>query len=146
MRSLPCLLLLTAALAASSCGGGGGSCSGGFCDGLTFGTGVTGTGFTLAGPSDTFSLAAQGSSGQIWFRLESATTFRTRAGRLYINYPGSPPVPYWQKDYAGLQSDGHLLLSSFRVTDKGSWDVVAYLVESSGTETRVANRELTITE
>lgn len=143
-------LLTSIAVVASGCGAGGGSCSGGFCDKLTFGTGITGTGFTLVGETDTFSVATLGSSGQIWFRLESSKAFGNKAARLYINSPGTPPTPYWQKDYSGLQADAHLLLSTFRVTDKGTYDVVAYLVEQVGPdigkETRVTNAQLVMTQ
>jgi hypothetical protein len=159
------LVTLTATLA-SACGpfgpttmtdagtpdAGRGTCgtSGGFCDKLALGTSFTG--FTLVGEASSFSLATTG-GGTLSFRLESSAEFGNRAARLYINYPpsgGGRPTPYWQKDYTGLQSNGHILLSSFRVTDRGTYQVDAYLVEQVGPdigkETFVASAPLTMTQ
>lgn len=130
---------------------GKGTCgtAGGFCDKLAIGTSFTG--FTLNGEASSFSLAT--TSANLSFRLESSAEFGNRAARLYINYPasgGGRPTPYWQKDYTGLQSNGHILLSSFRVTDRGTYQVDAYLVEQVGPdigkETFVASAPLTMTQ
>jgi hypothetical protein len=68
-----------------------------------------------------------GSTGQIWFRLESAEDMAGRAVRLYIN-----DGTYAQEDYINPQSYGHILLSSFRITDVGTFTVKGYLVEQVG--------------
>ena len=101
------------------------------------------------GESSSFSVTTLGTTGQIWFRLESAQDMGGRAGRLYINYAAGD-TPYWQKDYLNPQSYGHILLSSFRVTDPGSYTVHAYLVEQVGPdigkETHVIDAPLAMTQ
>ncbi len=108
----------------SGCGGGSDSA---YKDRLTFGTGIAGTGFDLVGESTTFSVSLLGTTGQIWFKLESAADMAGRAVRLYIN-----DGTYAQKDYTNPQSYGHYLLSSFRITDVGSFTVKAFLVAQAG--------------
>jgi hypothetical protein len=124
-----------------------GACSGGSSDyknSLTFGTGLGGTGFDLIGESTTFSVAAMGSTGQIYFKLESAADMAGRAVRLYIN-----SGTYAQKDYITPQSYGHILLSSFRITDVGAFTVEGDLVEQVGPdigkETLVAQSTINMT-
>ena len=110
-----------------------------FKDSLTFGTGITGTGFTLAGEATTFSLAALG-GGSIWFRLESAADIDGRFVRLYTD-------DLTNKDYTAVQETGHLTLSSFPVTNPGTYQVKAYYVKTVvdiGEETLVAASTLTI--
>ncbi|MBU0676054.1 MAG: hypothetical protein KJ950_15565 [Proteobacteria bacterium] len=138
-------LILTLSVMMSACGGGGSSSTSGFSDQLALGTGLAGNGFDLAGEAQTFSLVATG-GGTITFRLESAADFEGRFVRLYINYPTG--TPYWQNDIIPPQADGHILLSSFRVTDVGTYVVKAYLVSDSGggvTETHVADATLVMT-
>ena len=106
-----------------ACSGGGGS---NYKNSLTFGTGIGGTGFDLIGESTTFSVGLMGSTGQIYFKLESAGDMAGRAVRLYIN------KIYSQKDYVNPQSYGHILLSPFRITDVGTYTVEANLVEPIG--------------
>jgi hypothetical protein len=122
------------------CGGGSDSS---YKDRLTFGTGIGGTGFDLLGESTTFSVGLMGSTGQIWFKLESSADMNGRAVRLYIN------GTYAQKDYTNPQSYGHFLLSSFRITDVGTFTVKAYLVEQVGPdigkETFVAQSTINMT-
>jgi hypothetical protein len=72
-----------------------------------------------------FSLARTG--GTVWFRLESASDMGGRAVRLYVN-----GGTYATDDFANPQSYGHLLLSSFRITDLGAFAVKAYLVAQVG--------------
>jgi hypothetical protein len=50
-----------------------------------------------------------------------------RAVRLYVNNG-----TYATKDYTNPQSYGHMLLSSFRITDTGSFSVKGLLVEQIG--------------
>jgi hypothetical protein len=122
------------------CGGGSDSS---YKNSLTFGTGLGGTGFDLIGESNTFSVSALGSQGQIYFKLESAADMGGRAVRLYIN-----DGTYAQKDYSNPQSYGHYLLSSFRITDVGTFNVKALLVEQVGPdigqETSVAQADITM--
>jgi hypothetical protein len=118
-------------------------------DSLHFGTAIGANGVELVGESSAFSITALGTTGQIYFRLESAQDMGGRAARLYINYAAGD-APYWQKDYPNPQSYGHILLSSFRVTDVGSYTVHAYLVgqvgPDIGMETHVIDAPLTITQ
>jgi hypothetical protein len=107
-----------------ACGSGGSS---NYQNSLKFGTGIGGTGFDLIGESTTFSVALMGSTGQIWFKLGSAEDMGGRAVRLYFN-----DGTYQQKDYTNPQSYGHYLLSSFRITDTGTFKVKAFLVEQVG--------------
>ena len=130
----------------SSAGCGSGSS---FQDSLRFGTAIGANGVELVGESSAFSITALGTTGQIYFRLESAQDMGGRAARLYINYAAGD-APYWQKDYPNPQSYGHILLSSFRVTDVGSYTVHAYLVEQVGPdigkETHVIDAPLGMTQ
>jgi hypothetical protein len=120
-------------------------CSTDFCDGLKFGHGIDNTGFGLVGETDTFAVSEM-TTGNIYFRLESTADFDSRFVRLYIySGTGSSGAPYWQNDFTLPQTYGHIMLSSFRVTDAGGYEVRAYLVTSMGGETRVATRALTMT-
>ena len=152
-RVLACSL---AALAITSCGGltkaldgGSSGCSTEFCDKLAFGTGIGGNGFQLVGENTSFSLAT--THGDITFRFESAEDSAGRAVRLYIySGGGSSASPYWQKDYPVLQSYGHIYLSTFRITDPGSYEIRAYYVKDVGggigQETKVITAPITITQ
>jgi hypothetical protein len=98
-----------------------------FKNSLTFGMGIGGTGFDLIGESTTFSVAYLGSTGEIYFKLESAEDMAGRTARLYIN-----DGLYDQHDYLNPQSYGHILLSTFRITDTGTFSVKGYLVAQVG--------------
>lgn len=123
----------------SSGGGNVGPCGSEFCDGLKFGHAMSG--FQLSGESTTFDLSE--TTGTVYFRLESQADFSGRFVRLYINY-ASTNTPYGQKDYTLPQSYGHITLSSFRITDQGTYDVKAYLVTNAGVETHVTTSTLTM--
>jgi len=128
------LVLVTLALLAS-CGD-----QDSFKDSLTFGTGITGTGFTLAGEGTTFSLKEL-KGGPIWFRLESAADIDGRFVRLYFN-------DITNKDYTAVQKYGHITLSSFAATNAGTYKVKGYYVQTVidiGKETLVAGSTLNIT-
>lgn len=123
-----------------------GDAGSGFSDKLTFGTGLDSTFFNLVGVSDTFSVATMPTAG-IAFRLETAADFDSRFVRLYIYMgSGSGGAPYWQRDYQPGQTYGHILLSSFRITDPGTYEVRAYLVTSGGTETHVITSPIYMTQ
>ena len=126
-------------LASTGCG----SSNSEFKDSLTFGTGLGGTGFDLINPGTTFSVAAEGTTGAIYFKLESAADMAGRAVRLYIN-----AGTYDTHDYPSPQYYGHILLSSFRITDTGPFTVKGYLVEQVGPdigkETFIAGANLTM--
>ena len=66
-----------------------------------------------------------------------------RAVRIYIN-----DGTYGTDDYETPQSYGHILLSSFRITDTGTFTVKGYLVEQVGPdigkETLVAGANITM--
>jgi hypothetical protein len=106
----------------AGCGGGSNS---DFKNQLTFGTGLSGNGFDLAGENTTFSLALLGPASQIYFRLESAEDMAGRAVRLYFD-------AITNKDFTNLQSYGHIFLSAFTITNPGTYTVQAYLVEQVG--------------
>jgi hypothetical protein len=127
--------MLLAMLSVPACGG-----DGDYQDSLTFGTGVTGTGFTLAGEATSFSLQAL-KGNPIWFRLESAADINSRFVRLYFN-------DVTNKDYTAVQKYGHITLSNFPVTTVGSFSVKAYYVETVidiGQETLIATNTLSVT-
>ena len=107
--------------------GGCGSNNSDFKDSLTFGTGLGGNGFDLINPGTTFSVAQEGTTGAIYFKLESAADMAGRAVRIYIN-----DGTYGTHDYLNPQTYGHILLSSFRITDTGTFTVKGYLVEQVG--------------
>jgi hypothetical protein len=123
LRKALFFLVLVCAPILSACG----SNTSEFKNSLTFGTGLGPTYFDLIGESTTFSVGLMGSTGQIWFRLESEADMAGRAVRLYIN-----DGTYAQEDYINPQSYGHILLSSFRITDVGTFTVKGYLVEQVG--------------
>lgn|SRR5512145_1396010 len=97
-----------------------------FKDQLTFGSALGPTGFDLINEGTSFSLAST-DGGTLWFKLESAQDMGGRAVRLYVNNG-----TYATKDYTNPQSYGHMLLSSFRITDTGSFSVKGLLVEQIG--------------
>ncbi|MFH1812532.1 MAG: hypothetical protein ABIJ09_27615 [Pseudomonadota bacterium] len=153
-----CALVLVAGLGLAACGeflqpssdgdagSDGGGCSTEFCDDLRFGTGLGGTGFDLLGETNSFSVASMATTS-IFFRLESAADFDSRFVRLYIySGSGSNSAPYWQNDFVPGQSYGHILLSTFRITDQGSYEVRAYLVTNMGAETHVITMPITMTQ
>ena len=125
---------------AAGCGGGSSS---DFKNELSFGTGLAGNGFDLAGENTTFSLALLGPAAQIYFRLESAEDMAGRAVRLYLD-------SVTNKDFTNPQSYGHILLSAFTITNPGTYTVQAYLVEQvgpdMGKETFVVQSPLTLTQ
>ncbi|MBI5511178.1 MAG: hypothetical protein HY903_20650 [Deltaproteobacteria bacterium] len=43
------------------------------------------------------------------------------------------------------QTYGHILLSSFRITDVGTYEIRAYLVTAGGSETHVVTKPITMT-
>jgi hypothetical protein len=135
------LVLLAGCTGTSDAGADGGS---EFENKLEFGE--TSVGFDLVGKGSTFSVATMPSAG-IAFRLESAADFDGRFVRLYIySESGSQSAPYWQRDYVPGQTYGHILLSTFRITDTGSYEVRGYLVTSGGSETHVATSPITMTQ
>ena len=123
MRTAFLCLISFFVLANAGCG----SNNSDFQDSLTFGTGFGATGFDLINPGTTFSVATEGTSGAIYFKLESAADMAGRAVRIYIN-----DGTYGTHDYLSQQSSAHILLSSFRITDTGSFTVKGYLVEQVG--------------
>jgi hypothetical protein len=140
LRTVSLFVLLLGVSVLGACGGGGSD----FKDSLTFGDGLGGNGFALLNEGTTFSVATMGSTGQIYFKLESSADMAGRAVRLYIN-----EGTYGQKDYINPQSYGHILLSSFRITDVGAFTVKGYLVEQVGPdigkETFVAQSTINMT-
>jgi hypothetical protein len=112
----------------SSAGCGSGSS---FQDSLRFGTGLGGNGFDLVGEASSFSVTTLGTTGQIYFRLESAQDMAGRPVRLYVNYAQGGTI-YQPYDFLNPQTYGHIFLSGFRVTDVGSYIVQANLVEQVG--------------
>jgi hypothetical protein len=111
-----------------------------FKDSLTFGTGITGTGFTLTGEATTFSLQTL-AGGQVWFRLESVADLDGRFVRLYFN-------GITNKDYTAVQKYGHITLASFPATTAGTYEVKGYYVQTVidiGKETLVASNTFTLT-
>jgi len=142
MRQLCVLLISMCLMLVTGCGSDKSSDnSSEFTNSLTFGTGLGGTGFDLIGEGTSFSLAT--TTGTIWFKLESADDMAGRAGRLYIN-----SGTYATRDYTNPQSYGHMLLSSFRITDTGTFAVKGYLVAQVGPdigqETAVAQANITM--
>ena len=135
-----CLISLFV-LASAGCGSSNSSSD--FKDSLTFGTGLGGTCFDLISPGTTFSVAAEGTTGAIYFKLESAADMAGRAVRIYIN-----DGTYGTHDYENPQSYGHILLSSFPITDTGTFTVKGYFVEQVGPdigkETFVAGANITM--
>lgn len=119
---------------------------------LEFGTAIGGNGFELLGTGDEFSKALTG-GGTIAFRLTSNDDIGTRTLRLYTYYANSAGAgtsdlgaPYWQNDFPPAQDYGCMMLSSFRITDAGSYDVHAFLVAGEGNEVAVASAPIQITE
>ncbi len=111
-----------------------------FTNRLAFGTGISGTGFTLTGEAKTFSLSALGGR-TLWFRLESKEDIDGRFVRLYFD-------DLTNKDFTPPQPNGHLLLANFAVTNTGTFNVKAFHVKTVidiGKETLVASSSLQLT-
>ncbi|MBI5498407.1 MAG: hypothetical protein HY904_25625 [Deltaproteobacteria bacterium] len=114
--------------------------SGGFHDELKFGSSFTG--FNLVGEGTSFSMAA--TSSNIAFRFESAAEFGDRFLRLHVYNSGG--APYGDDDYVPGQANAHILLSTFRITHPGSYEVRAYLVPpGGGSEAHVITAPIQIT-
>lgn len=134
LRSLVLGLACLGSLSLSACGSGGDQ----YTNRLTFGTaiGQGGDMFTLVNEGTTFT------TPDIWYKLESAEDMGGRTVRLYIN-----EGTYATKDYPAAQDYGHYQLSSFRITDPGTYTVKAFLVAQVGPdigkETFVAQSSLT---
>jgi hypothetical protein len=145
MRHLRTTSLFFFSLCLLAIGGCGSNNNSDFKDSLTFGTGLGGNGFDLVseGTSFTLSPGPTGTQGTVWFKLGSAADIGNRAVRLYIS-----GGTYATKDYPSTQDYGHYLLSSFRITDTGTFPVKGYLVEQIGPdigkETFVAESSLTM--
>ena len=134
LRALVLGLACLASVSLTACGSGGDQ----FSNRLTFGTGIGqgGDAFALVNEGTTFT------APDIWFKLETAEDLDSRAVRLYIN-----DGTYATKDYTPSQTYGHYFLSSFRITDPGTYTVKGYLVKQVGPdigqETFVAQSTLT---
>ena len=129
-------------LAAASCGSNTSDNS--YKDSLTFGTGIGGNGFDLVGEGTTCSIGIMGTEGTIYFKLESAADME----HALVVFT-STMVPMAWRTTRSLQSYGHYLLSTFRMTDTGTFTVKGYLVEQVGPdigkETFVAGSTITTT-
>lgn len=136
LRALVLGLVCLASLSFTACGSGGDQ----FSNKLTFGTGIGqgGDSFALVNEGTIFTAPAD-----IWYKLESAEDMAGRTVRLYIN-----DGTYATKDYPAAQDYGHYQLSSFRITDVGTFTVKANLVAQvgpdMGKETFVAQSTLTV--
>jgi hypothetical protein len=134
LRALVLGLACLASVSLTACGSGGDQ----FTNRLTFGTGIGGNGFDLVNEGTTFT-----ATPDIWFKLESAEDMAGRAVRLYIN-----GGTYGTKDYKPTQDYGHYFLSSFRITDVGTFTVkgnlVAQVGPDIGKETFIAEASLTM--
>jgi hypothetical protein len=111
-----------------------------FSNKLTFGTGYTASDLALTGESNSFSLAQLG-SGPIYFRFESAADIGNRFVRLYFN-------DIYNYDFTPTQNYGHILISYIYVSNEGTYQVKADLVETIidiGKETHVVDATLTVT-
>ncbi|MFA6032543.1 MAG: hypothetical protein WC889_06560 [Myxococcota bacterium] len=112
-----------------------------FTNSLTFGTGIGGNGFSLVGESTSFSLKAL-AGNPIYFRLESEADVDGRFLRLYFN-------DIYNKDYTLPQSYGHITLSSFPITNTGTYVIKAYYVKTVidiGQETWITTSTITVTQ
>jgi hypothetical protein len=114
-------------------GSGGSTCpTGSFSNKVTIGTGFNGTDITGTGTS--FSLAALANGGDLYARIESASTLEpTRFSRLYVN-----DGIYSQKDFCSncntppVLNCPNLMIGKFRITDIGSFSTKAYSVPMGG--------------
>ena len=140
-RTMSFLGLLIFAGLALGCG----SSESSFSNKLALGTGIGGpTYFDLVGESTTFSVAMEPAAG-LAFRLESAEDMGGRAVRIYVNNG-----TYGTHDFKALQDYGHIYLSSFRITDVGTFTVkgmlVAQIGPDIGKETFVAETTVVVTK
>ena len=131
-------VLFVALLAAAGCGDPDPQES--FSNSLRFGTGLGGNGFDLVGEAKTFSLAKLDGK-PLYFRLESVEDIDGRFVRLYFD-------DLTNKDFTAVQEYGHITLSSFAVTNAGTYDVKGFYVQTVidiGKETLVASATLGVT-
>jgi hypothetical protein len=102
---------------------------------LTLGTGMSG--FQLTGVSTTFTLA--GGSQQIFWRLESAADMAGSDVTISLEkISGGAFVSYKSFPYPHVQDYGHIMLSSFTVTEPGSYRATGILVTGNKTVSQVS--------
>jgi len=111
-----------------------------FTNKLTIGTGMNG--FDLIGEGTTFSLAATG--GNLYFRFENSSDFNGQTARIQTFYAGGGPYGGTaDKDVAAV--NGHIVVSGFRITNTGSYQVQGSSVPvGGGSQTQIATVDITM--
>ena len=98
-----------------------------FTNKIELGTGVNQTNpFILTGIGTTFSANAT-----IYFRLESKDDMGGSTVKIQVNKSDGSSYASW--NYPAAQSYGHIMVSSFRITDAGSYTVTGILVTGNKT-------------
>ncbi len=109
-----------------------------FSNKLTLGTGMNG--FTINGETTTFSRI--GGSAIIYWRLESAADMGGSAVRIEISKQSASG---WISDnsitFPSTQNYGHIMLSSFSLTNTGNYRATGVLVTGNVT---VASKDFTV--
>jgi hypothetical protein len=103
-----------------------------FTNKLTLGTGMNASNFTLIGEGSSFTRI--GGTVQIFYRLESASDFGGAAVSIKIEkQSGSNYTLVGTYNYPNPQNYGHIIMSSFNVTESGSFRATGMLTANSAT-------------
>jgi hypothetical protein len=125
MKKLTGLLLLVLILA-GACAKKDSSSTSEFSNSLKLGTGMNASNFTLTGEGTVFQHGTA-----IYFRLESGNDMGGSTVRISVNKVGTSD--YVNHDYPALQSYGHITMSSFSVSDPGSYTATGILLTGNVT-------------
>ncbi len=97
---------------------------------LTLGTGMNASNFTLVGEGSSFTRGA--SYALIYYRLESVNDYGGAGISIKIEkQSGSNYTTVGTYSYPNPQSYGHIIMSSFTVTDVGSFRATGLLTNTS---------------
>ena len=131
MRSLIAVLIVSIMFLSSSCKKDDStSSSDQFTNKLTLGTGWNVSNFTLTGEGSAFTRV--GTAATIYFRLESATDLGGAGISIKIEkQSGSNYTVVGTYPYSNPQSYGHIIMSSFTVSDIGSFRATGMITSSS---------------
>lgn len=130
MRSITTILVVLLVLLLSGCKKDDPTSSDQFTNKLTLGTGMNASNFTLIGEGTVFTRV--GNSATIYYRLESAADFGGAGVSIKIEkQSGSSYTVVGTYAYSNPQSYGHIIMSSFGVSDIGSFRATGLLTATS---------------
>jgi hypothetical protein len=138
MRFLTTLFIIASMVMFSSCNKDDSSSSSDqYSNKLTLGTGMNASNFSLIGEGNAFTRVS--GTAIIYYRLESATDQGGGGVSIRIEkQSGSSYTIVGTYNYPNLQNYGHITMSSFNVSEAGSYRATGLLTSSSTTVATVA--------